>query len=79
MTGKKVSVTAYAGYKGQERPVSFSIDDEKIEVIEITDMWIEEGYSDRSRRTFFRVRGDDGYIHIIWHDEKSLKWFLKIK
>lgn len=51
----------------------------KIEVIEITDMWIEEGYSDRYRRTFFRIKGDDGYIHVIWHDEKSLEWFLKIK
>ena len=49
---------------------------EKIEVIEILSWWIEEGSRDRSRRSFFKIKGSDGNLYKIFYDEKSIEWFL---
>ncbi len=47
----------------------------KIVVIEIMDMWIEEGFVNKERKRFFKVKGRDGYIHKIYHDKKTMEWF----
>jgi hypothetical protein len=77
MSGKKIKVVSYSGGKGEESPRSFVLDGEKIEVLSVLRMWVEEGAADRKRKRFFTVRGSDGYSHTLYHDEESLEWCIK--
>jgi len=59
---KKAKVTSYSGYKANERPLSFILNEEKIEVREIIDRWygVESDY--------FKLLGSDGLVYILkWH------------
>ncbi len=75
MHPERIEVIPYSGYRDNERPASFSVRREKIEVVEILDRWIEEGLEDRVRKRFFRLKGSDGNIHLIYYDEKASEWF----
>ena len=55
----KVSVQTHAGYKADERPVRFRLDDREYIVEEILDQWY--GPDD----TFFKVRADDGNVYVL--------------
>lgn len=76
MPARNIEVISYAGFKGEERPRSFVLDDNKIEVIEILKMWIEEGREDRERKRFFKIKGSDRNIYTLCYDEKLMNWFL---
>ncbi|MDA8433480.1 MAG: hypothetical protein M0Z60_11045 [Nitrospiraceae bacterium] len=76
MAGRKIEVSCYAGYKGDERPRSFLPDGERVEVVSIIYEWIEERVEDRTRKRFFRVRGSDGFEHLLYYDEETTSWFL---
>lgn len=73
---RKIEVIAYSGYKAEESPRFFFLDREKIEVLRILNMWVDEGVEDRRRRRFFRIRASDGYIHTMYYDEGVKSWFL---
>lgn len=73
---REIEVIAYSGYKAEESPRFFFLDQEKLEVLRIVDMWIEEGIDDRKRKRFFRVRASDGYTHTLYYDEGRGSWFL---
>ena len=75
MHSEQIDVISYSGSKGDERPVTFILRGLRIDVIEITDRWIEEGSEDRVRKRFFRVKGSDGKIHRIYFDENVLVWY----
>ncbi len=47
----------------------------KIDVLAITDRWIEEGFGDRIRKRYFKVRGSDGNVHRIYYDENNGQWY----
>jgi hypothetical protein len=79
MTDKKIKVTAYSGYREEESPRSFILNDKKINVIKILNMWIEEDIRNKSRKRFFKVKGSDGYTYRIYYDEKKNEWFLAVK
>ena len=76
MSDEKIEVVAYSGYRGEEGPRSFILNNEKIEVIQILRIWIEERIEDETRRRFFEVKGSDGYTHKIYYDERIMEWFL---
>lgn len=76
MPEEKIRVAAYAGVRGEELPRSFVLHNDRIEVIQILDMRIEEELEGRSRKRFFKVRGSDGYVHKIYYDEAALEWFI---
>lgn len=75
MPDQKIKVFAYAGYRTEETPGAFILQNENIVVIEISDMWIEEGFVNKERKRFFKVKGSDGCIHKIYHDKKTMEWF----
>lgn len=75
MPNERIEVIAYSSYRGEESPRAFILHGEKIEVIEILGMWIEEGFENRVRKRFFEVKGSDGYTHKIYRDEKAMEWF----
>ena len=72
---KRVKVIAYSGYRGEETPRIILIHGERIEVIEILSRWVEERSKNRTRKRFYRVRGNDGLIHRIYYDERAMEWF----
>jgi hypothetical protein len=78
MAEEKIKVTAYAGSRGSEKPMSFVLRNDRIEVIQIQERWIEERLESRSRRRFFKVRGSDGYTHKIFYDETIKEWFVVV-
>jgi hypothetical protein len=79
MSYENIKVIAYSGYQGNESPRAFSINDEKITVVEIVDMWIEESLSNRMRKRFFIVKTNDDQKYKIYIDEKTLEWSREIK
>ncbi|MFH2011749.1 MAG: hypothetical protein ABIJ37_03440 [Pseudomonadota bacterium] len=64
MTGYYTNVTAYSGYKANERPLSFTIDDQRLEVRDIVCRWAEP------EKDFFKVIADD---HIIKNHNAKIK------
>jgi len=72
----KITVNTYSGYKKNERPHSFTFNEKEIQVIELIDAWIEERYSDRMRRRFFVIKGNDGYEYRLLQDMRSGTWYL---
>jgi len=75
MPHQRIEVIVYSGYRDEETPRAFILQNEKIEVVEILDMWIEEGFVNRVRKRFFKIKGSDGYIHKIYYDRKTMEWF----
>ena len=79
MSYKNIKVTAYSGYRGNESPRAFFINDKEITVVAILDKWIEENLPDKTRRRYFIVKTNDGQNYKIYNDEKTLEWFCEIK
>jgi len=80
MSYQNIKVIAHSGYRGDEKPRAFSIhNDEKITVVEILDMWIEESLPDKTRKRFFIVKGNDNQKYKIYIDEETLEWFCEMK
>lgn len=75
MSDKRIGVIAYSGYRGEETPRFILIHNEKIEVVAILNMWIEEGIENKVRKRFFEVKGSDRKTHTIYYDEKETEWF----
>lgn len=75
MHTERIDVISYAGRKGDERPVTFILRGLRIDIVEILDRWIEEGFKDRGRKRYFRVKGSDGNTHRIYYDEDILEWY----
>ena len=78
MEVEQIDVISYSGSKGDERPVAFNLRGRCIEVVDILDHWIEEGFGDKVRKRYFRVRGSDGKTHRIYFDENILKWYYAL-
>ncbi len=76
MSYRIVRVFAYSGYRGEELPRAIVIGDQRIEVVEILELWVEEGFEDRSRKRFFKIRGSDGEVRELHYDEKEKEWRL---
>lgn len=65
-----VTVESYAGYKGEERPLRFSLSGEFLEVTAIIDRWYGPGYR------YFKVTAGDGNRYILKYDEAGDAWDL---
>jgi len=75
MPDQRIEVIAYSGYRGEEIPRAMILHNEKIEVVEILSSWMEEGFKDRARKRFFKVKGSDGNLYKIYYNEKVMEWF----
>lgn len=65
-----IQVDCHAGYRGEQEPRAFHLDERRLEVVEIVDRWIEPG------RRWFKCRAGDGNTYILRHDEASGEWQL---
>lgn len=66
-----VKVECYAGYKGDQRPVRFTLGERTCEVDSIDDQW----YSPDA--TYFRVKASDGKVYVLRHNEGQDQWTLE--
>jgi|MudIll2142460700_1097286.scaffolds.fasta_scaffold1748957_1 hypothetical protein len=71
-----ISVISYDGYKGGERPTSFSLAGQTVAVVKITTMHIEENRDDRFRRRYFQAKGSDGQEYTLVEDERTRAWYV---
>lgn len=70
MTTDKPIVTTYSGYKGDERPSSFTLGTRTYEVREAVDRWYGEDHA------WFKLMADDGNLYLIRHDTAADEWEL---
>ena len=70
MSSARVTVEAYAGYKGEETPRSFTIDGLRHVVTEILDRWHGETHS------YFRVATAAGDRYVLRHELDEGVWEL---
>ena len=68
---KKIQVVAYSGYKANERPLFFVVDNRKLEVRNIIDRWY--GMED----DYFKVLAGDGKVYLIRWKRELDQWFLE--
>jgi len=69
---QSTAVRCFAGYRENERPLSFLVDDREIEVRTILDSWREPDH------LFFRVEAEDGRVYEIRHHEYDDLWQVRV-
>ncbi len=67
-----LKVDCYAGYRGEETPRRLLFDGRRVEVVEVIDRWLGTDHR------YFKLRGDDGAIYLVRHDETADRWELKL-
>ncbi len=65
-----IRVACYAGYRGEETPQRFFLQDRPIEVVRVIDRWLAPDHR------YFKIRGDDDATYILRHDIASGQWEL---
>jgi len=66
----RITVQTYAGYKGDERPVSFIWEGRTYQVVEIVDRWYDPDHNS------FKVLADDGKTYLLRRDFDVDDWQL---
>lgn len=67
----KVTVSAYSGYKANERPCRFVLEGHAYEVVEILDQW----YGPDSH--YFKVQANDQNLYILRYHSDRDEWTLE--
>ncbi len=71
--GTMIEVSAYSGYRANERPLYFVLECQRVDVEEILDRWYGEDYD------FFKILGNDGRVYLLkWHRALDTWFFEKI-
>ncbi|MFP4309299.1 MAG: hypothetical protein ACLFRG_13615 [Desulfococcaceae bacterium] len=65
-----ISVSCYAGYRGEETPRRFALGENRVEVQEVMDRWLAPDHR------YFKLRSDDGAVYILRHDSVADRWEL---
>jgi hypothetical protein len=66
----KIRVECYSGYRGEETPRRFWLEETLIEVKEVVDRWLDPDHR------YFKVLGDDNSAYILRHDSTDFVWEL---
>lgn len=60
-----IQVSAYAGYKGEQRPTHFLLGGRTHQIRQVIDQWYEP------HSTYFRVETEEGHFYILQHQKDS--------
>ncbi len=75
-----IDVECYSGYKADQRPKCFYLNNMKIDIKEIIDQWNEAGRNyDSPVSDYFKVRTPDDKQFILKHEIDHDRWYLWIK
>jgi hypothetical protein len=66
-----IMVNAHSGYRANERPLQFILDDETYEIATVLEHWYE--YS----ATYFKVQTPQGKIYLLRHASEDDEWTLQ--
>src|SRR5215510_14233957 len=66
-----IHVDAYSGYKANERPIRFDLDEDTYEIASIEDRWQDP------EAEYFKVRTTDGKLYLLRYDERTDEWTLQ--
>jgi len=66
----KIRVDCYSGYRGEETPRRFWLEEKLVEIIEVVDRWLDPEHR------YFKVLGDDHSTYILRHDSTAFEWEL---
>ena len=66
-----IHVDVYSGYKANERPRQFTLDEEIYEIAAVLDQWYEPS------ATYFREQSTEGKTHLLRYDEDTDEWTLQ--
>lgn len=66
----ELTVECYAGHRGEQEPRRVYLSGRLIRVQEILDRWLAPDHR------YFKLRGDDGAVYIVRHDERHGMWEL---
>ncbi|MBW1788136.1 MAG: hypothetical protein JRK53_16180 [Deltaproteobacteria bacterium] len=67
---KPIQVSAYSGYKANERPLRFTFEGREYDVEKVLDRWYGQDYD------YFKVRTRDGPVCVIKWQRWMDAWFL---
>jgi hypothetical protein len=67
-----LSVECHSSYSGEETPRRFRLRTRRVDVAEILDRWLAPDHG------YFKVRGSDGGVYILRHDEVFEYWELTL-
>jgi hypothetical protein len=72
-----IQVECHSGYKADEYPICFYLENIKFEIKEIADRWYQAvATSDGPVADYFKVRTESKKIYILKHELKSDQWYL---
>jgi hypothetical protein len=75
MTYVLVTVEAYAGYRGNERPQSFVMNGRRLAVLHVLDRWYEGGRTPGdSHLDYFKILADDGCKYMVRYHSLFDAW-----
>ena len=66
-----IRVDAYSGFKANERPRYFTVDEDLYEIAAVLDQWYQP-YA-----TYFKVRTVEGKTYLLLYDEETDEWVLQ--
>lgn len=75
-----VKVISHAGYKADEYPRCFYLDQIRFDIVEILDRWYQGDLNpDFPPAGYFKVKTTDDKVYILKNDCNSGNWFLWIR
>ena len=64
----KIRVDCYSGYRGEETPRRFWLEERLVKIKEVVDRWLDP------KHRYFKVVGDDDSIYVLRHDSATYEW-----
>lgn len=75
MFEERIAVECYSGHRANERPVAFTLGDQRFEVEEIVDRWYEGGTEPgRPELHYYKVRTNEGQLFLLRYDVLFDAW-----
>lgn len=75
-----IDVQCYSGYRGDESPRRFLVDNAWIAIDEVLETWKQAGREpNEPQADHFKVRGSDGHDYLLRHDLIADQWLVENK
>jgi hypothetical protein len=79
MPYKKVEVECYSGHRANERPLAFTFEGRRWEVVEVIDWWYEGGVRPgRPALDYFKVKTAEGRVFLLRYNSLFDAWAVRV-